>query len=280
MGKIRDKKIIDERAARRRKRKKPERYRQKIRVPLPQAQRQPRSIELWENILPNHPAFVIGNAPSLDACDLSLLEGCFTIGVNRVYDRIDPIILFWQDISVWFDEHKTIVTLEAIKVARDIADPHCRFFNFGVPDTKKYKFGPKPQRLHGTGNTGTLAVEMANAMGCSPIIILGMDCKVQGKKTDHFGHNKYWTKQTPNICRDGLLAIRDKCKTPILNCGDSGLWPKVSLADAMQELGNFERHDRAWYQKLLVGEQVLDRGRIEKKRRARKWSRRAGSHSG
>jgi len=117
MGKIRDKKIIDERAARRRKRKKPERYRQKIRVPLPQAQRQPRSIELWENILPNHPAFVIGNAPSLDACDLSLLEGCFTIGVNRVYDRIDPIILFWQDISVWFDEHKTIVTLDCMELA-------------------------------------------------------------------------------------------------------------------------------------------------------------------
>ena len=41
------------------------------------------SIKSWVDRLPDVPAFIIGNAPSLNECDMSLLADYFTIGVNR-----------------------------------------------------------------------------------------------------------------------------------------------------------------------------------------------------
>ena len=88
------------------------------------------SIKGWGDQLKDVPAFVLGNSPALNDEDLSTLEPFVTIGLNRAFYKIDPTILLWQDIELWFTERKKILRLNAIKVCRDTADPQNRFFHY------------------------------------------------------------------------------------------------------------------------------------------------------
>jgi len=80
-----------------------------------------------------------------------------------------------------------------------------------------YKFDTsKTHVLYGRGSTGPLAVELAVAMGCRPIILLGMDCQVQAGKTDFYGENKHWLQHTIENCDRGLNFLKNDClKTSI-----------------------------------------------------------------
>ena len=54
------------------------------RTGLARKQRQQRyAIRSWVDRLPDCPAFIIGNSPSLEDHDVSILEDYFTIGINR-----------------------------------------------------------------------------------------------------------------------------------------------------------------------------------------------------
>jgi hypothetical protein len=60
--------------------------------------RQRGSVKSWHNSLMNVPAFIVGNGPSLNDIDVSILEDTyFTIGINRAFYLLDPTILIWQD---------------------------------------------------------------------------------------------------------------------------------------------------------------------------------------
>ena len=45
----------------------------------------------FKNIHQGESCFIIGNGPSLNKMDLSLLEGCFTFGLNKIYLLFDKI---------------------------------------------------------------------------------------------------------------------------------------------------------------------------------------------
>jgi len=168
------------------------------------------AVRHWVNKLPDVPAFLLGNAPSLTTQPIRLLEDYFTIGINRAFYKLDPTVLFWQDITLWNSEYQRLHNTQAIKVSRDVSDPRKVYYNFHLRGGD-YRFDLKNTHiLYGRGSTGPLAVQLAASMGCRPLILLGMDCQMgEEGKTDFYGLNKYWTPATMENCTKGLLFIKD-----------------------------------------------------------------------
>jgi hypothetical protein len=193
------------------------------------------SLRDWSYRLSGHPAFILGNSPSINNYDLSLLNNYLTIGINRIFYIYDPTILIWQDKEVWTRDKKSILNTKSIKVCRSSADPQNKFVHFSLK-MGWFKLTQNPEKLYGTGNTGALAIEFAVSLGCSSIVLLGTDCKYNGKKTDFYGSNPDHKPYTLKMCRDAIKWAKKKCPVPIYNCSTNDLWEKRSLEDVIREL--------------------------------------------
>lgn len=203
------------------------------------------AIKSWVNRLPDVPAFILGNGPSISKQSLALLEPYFTIGMNRIFYEFDPTILMWQDISLWNSEFQNLHNTQSIKVSRDVSDPRKIYYNFHLKGNG-YQFDKsKTHILYGRGSTGPLAVQLAVAMGCSPIVLLGMECKqdAETKKTDFYGTNKYWTEFTLKNCLSGLVFVKEQCPVEIRNTS-SDLWPIEKLEDIIKDVDRNKTHKR------------------------------------
>ena len=204
----------------------------------------------WGGVLKGHPCFIIGNAPSALGHDYSILSDFFTLGINRAYDLIDPTVLMWQDVEFWRDHHENIIGLEAIRVAKYSANPKRIALSFSMSGNDP-QYVKKCDRLHGYGNTGFLAVELAVCMGFSELVLLGMDCLTdQNGDTDFYGVNPYHRPHTLSNCRRGLHWVKKTCPVVVSSCSDSDLWPKQPLADVVESLSEWKR-GRAWYKQSL-----------------------------
>tara|TARA_Y100000310_G_C20508544_1_gene727647 strand:- start:114 stop:845 length:732 start_codon:yes stop_codon:yes gene_type:complete len=161
----------------------------------------------WKFKLLNTPCFLLGNGPSISGQPLHLLENHFTIGINKAFKLIDPTLLMWQDIEFWYTDHKQIRKLKAIKYCRNVSDPKSKFVHFSIR-SGAFKLPNNPKTLYGRGATGPLAFQLAWVLGCNPIVLLGMDCKYQGDKTDFYGKNPFHKPHTLKNCNKGLKWIR------------------------------------------------------------------------
>ena len=227
--------------------------------PVPKGRQHRYALRQWVDRLKGVPAFIVGTAPSLLEMNVNVgaLSDYFTIGINRAFKYLDPTILFWQDMSLWDTEADKVVGLKALKVARDSADPKRQFYNFLLkgPD---FKFA-KPKQTHvlyGRGASGPLCVQLAYAMGCSPIVLLGIDCQLGADgRTDAYGNNKFWTDKTLDNCTRGLLFIRQTCPVPTRAVGRSTLWPQETIEQILSDIdpdGKY-RWGREKYVKQLFG---------------------------
>ena len=224
------------------------------RTGLSRRRRHQRFIATWVDRLPDIPAFIIGNAPSLNDHDLDLLKDYFTIGVNRAFYAIDPTILLWQDISLWTSEYNKLHNTQSIKVVRDIADPRKIYYNFHLK-SGPYQFDTtKTHILYGRGSTGPIALQLAVALGCRPIVMLGMDCrKGEKNESDFYGDNIHWTPHTLSQCQKGLDFIKEQCPVEVINVGLSNLWPQRKLKDVVEQIGTRYARGRQSYVKQLLG---------------------------
>lgn len=194
-------------------------------------------IKNWVDRLPDVPCFVLGNAPSILDHDISLLENYFTIGINRAFKLIDPTVLLWQDASFWRTEYYNIHNLQALKVARDAADPRRLYFNFHLKGDYKFVNPKQSHILYGRGSSGPIAVQLAYALGCRPIVLLGMDCQTDNQgRGDFYGNNRFWLPHTLDSCQKGLEFIRKNCPVEIISCGNSPLWDRRELSDVLKSL--------------------------------------------
>ena len=193
-------------------------------------------IKTWVDKLPDVPCFILGNGPSILDHDLSALDDYFTIGLNRIFKLFDPTILLWQDISLWKTEYHYIHNLQAMKVARDVADPRRVYYNFHLKGGG-YKFDPtKAHILYGRGSSGPIATQLAVALGCRPIILLGMDCKRDSEgRGDFYGENSPWLSHTLENCELGLQFIKKHCPVQVINASASDLWQKRQLKDVLRD---------------------------------------------
>lgn len=188
----------------------------------------------WKNLLKDVPCFVLGNGPSISKCPVSKLKNYFTIGINKAYLLIDPSILFWQDIEFFYTNRQNICKTKAIKYSTSYADPLGKYYHYKI-DGNNYELPTKEGILHGRGSSGPLAFEIAWFLGCNPIILIGMDCKYIGEKTDFYGKNTFHKQHTLPNCVRGLEWIR-KCnhERKIINCSGNDIFPEqFSLDDAI-----------------------------------------------
>ena len=210
-------------------------------------------IKEWVDRLKGVPAFILGNGPSLNDEPIKMLDDYFVIGVNRAFLMTDPTILLWQDIGLWNTEHQKLHNLQCLKVCRDISDPRHIYYNFylrGGP----FRFENKTHILNGRGSTGPLALQFAAALGCKPLIILGMDCKIRDGKTDFYGNNPHWKASTLDNCMRGLEFLKDNCPVEMINCSDNDemLGPRVSLSSIMPKINKKHALGRQRFVSKLV----------------------------
>jgi len=218
------------------------------------------AVKSWKNTLTNIPCFIIGNGPSLDD-DLpkdksDILDDYFTVGINRSFLRCDTMVLTFQDMSLWWTERKVLVKQKSIILCRNRADPENKFFHFlllgGQYDLPK---DGNPSALIGRGSSGPLAFQIAFYLGCSPIVLLGMDCRYRDGKTDFFGVNTmHREKSTLKNCKLGLEWIRDcNCGREVINCSDNKVFDhRRKLKEVLSSLPNLEAHDREYFKNRIL----------------------------
>ena len=197
------------------------------------------TLRSWSMRMKGLPCFLIGNGPSLSDQPVRGIEPYFSIGVNRAFKLIDPTILMWQDIELWITERKFLNKLKAVKYCRDVADPENIAYHFKLSNGG-YKIPKDPLLLCGRGSTGPLAFQLACLLGCSPIILLGYDCKYRGKKTDFWGKNRFHKPHTLTNCSRGLKWIKatsDNNNIEIINCSDNDVFEnRCSLDSAISQV--------------------------------------------
>jgi len=209
---------------------------------------------LWSNKLAGVPCFLIGNSPSLNKINLSLLENCFTIGINRAFLAIDPTILIWQDYALWHQHKKKLKKIEAIKYCRKGACTTNQFWFFNMSG-RNSQITMDPSHLYGRGSSGPLSYQLAYALGCDPIVLLGMDCKNDKKgNTDFYGKNPMHREHTLPSCVRGLKWIKkNKFKKTIYNCSKNNVFEKrFTLEEVLKICGDKVIIDRNKIFKKLI----------------------------
>jgi len=155
-----------------------------------------------------HPCVVVGGGPSLSDFDWELLRGWRVIGVNRVYEKFDPTIIFSMDTRFlrWIMEakygeeaRKKFTESKAYKTW--LCTYNCKlppeiyivkvWKNYGAgfrafPETMRNGIG------HGN-NSGFGALNLAVCLGANPIYLLGFDMRYEVKGEEfrthwHGGH--------------------------------------------------------------------------------------------
>jgi hypothetical protein len=164
---------------------------------------------LWE-VLPDgawkgEPAFIIGGGPSLERFDFERLRGRGrVIAINRAYEFISwADLLFFMDFQFWqFEQSPERLPIwqafQAPKAFLNIMGrevPDC--YNIRAVDRSGVSLSHKKGLYHGN-NSGYGALQLALALGCRPIYLLGYDMldvrKGRGdpRRTHwHDGYGKY-----------------------------------------------------------------------------------------
>ncbi|MEK0337396.1 MAG: hypothetical protein QQN41_08185 [Nitrosopumilus sp.] len=195
----------------------------------------------WNRLFANQPAFILGTGPSIEDIDLSMLNGFYTIGVNRIFLKYDPTCIFWQDISLWNDHARKLDNLECIKIPA-----YCSKTHTSLPDhegqyyvksrTVYVKHSTSTSacvsddyltfiRSKNVSASGIMAVQLAIMLGCSPIVLVGIDGDYSGNKTNFYGVCEHHDKKTLSIYRKSMLWLQKVYTLPIINCGKSLMWP-------------------------------------------------------
>lgn len=188
-------------------------------------------VRQWKGKLPGVPCFILGNAPSLSDHPIHKLDGYFSIGVNRIFKRIEPTILLWQDIALYYTSRKELVKVKSILFSRDIADPRSIAYHFKLLNGM-YKITNNPTVLAGRGNSAPLAFQLAYCLGCNPIILIGCDCLYRGDKTDFYGVNKDHNQNTLSNCSVGLNWIKGfSGEREVVSCSESVTFPDIMSLD-------------------------------------------------
>lgn len=205
-------------------------------------------VSFWKNKLKDVPCFVIGNSPTLNQINVNLLKDMFTIGINRAFLKIEPTVVFWQDRELWEEEKNRINALRSIRVCHPKGDPMRKFHHFSLKGSQ-FKRASDPSVLYGRGSTGPMAVQFAHSLGCRPIYLIGMDCIIDGNKTDFFGHNKTWKPHTLSLCKNGIDWIENNYTSEeVINISK---YPKT--VELVVEKLQIHSKGFAYYKNVLLG---------------------------
>lgn len=160
-----------------------------------------------------NPCVVVGGGPSLEGFDWDLLHGWRVIGVNRVYEKFDPTIIFSMDTRFlrWIMEEKYGEEARKRFVASKAYRVWLCTYNCKLPDEifvvrvwKNYSQGFRafPNTMnngigHGN-NSGYGALNLAFCLGANPIYLLGFDMSYgKGDTFDMVKVRTHWHEGHP-----------------------------------------------------------------------------------
>ncbi len=205
----------------------------------------------WNGRMKGIPCFLLGNAPSINDMNLSLLDNYFTVGINRIFFTYDPTILMWQDLALWIQEKQKVMATKAIKFCREGSETIGGFYTFKLHG-REPKVSPDLRQLYGRGSSGSVAYQFVYALGCNPIILIGMDCDYRKGLTDFYGKNSMHRPHTIPSCIKGLKFIdRSRGDRTIINCSYNKVFPIVSLEEAIKQVQSKE-YTREELQNILL----------------------------
>jgi hypothetical protein len=211
------------------------------------------NLQKWADVLCGETVFIIGNGPSLLEEDMGLLDGRFSIGINRCFRLLDPTILIWQDREMYANNGiDDIRKTKAIKVCSEHIDDHKEFSNFRI-SKGNFSFNIKSDRLQGLGCTGALAVQLAVSMGAGKIVLLGCDGKY-GKHTDFYGNNPDHKPHTLTNFSRAYRFLKDRCPVEIVNCCANDLWKRSDLKEFVSSMESPKRTRIQWMSAFLSAE--------------------------
>jgi len=209
----------------------------------------------WMSKMKDIPCFLLGNAPSLNKIeDLSILDNYFSIGLNRIFLKYDPTILMWQDLALWSQERDKVLETKALKFCRDGSETQGGFYTFFLQG-REPKLTSNISKLYGRGSSGTIAYQFAYALGCNPIILVGMDCRyAKTGETDFYGSNPMHRSHTLPACVKGLQFIQKYSgDRTIINCSSNKVFSeKKTIEEAVALLGE-KKYNREELIKTLTG---------------------------
>lgn len=208
----------------------------------------------WYMRMKDIPCFILGNAPSLNKVNVSLLDNYFTVGINRIFFKYDPTVLIWQDLALWMQEEKRVLETKAIKYCRRGSESRGGFYNF-VLEGREAKITHDITKLQGRGSSGSIAYQFVWALGCDPIILVGMDCRnAKNGDTDFYGKNPMHKRHTLPHCEKGLRFIKGNALgRTIINCSRNKIFEeRVSVEEAIEGLGD-KKYNREELTNQLLG---------------------------
>lgn len=151
-------------------------------------------------------AFVVGNGPSLNRIDMSLVKDEITFGSNRVYlgfkmwgfhfkywAAIDPL-----NIRQCYQEYNSSLPDEMVKF---VPVQYAHYFHMvnmcPINVIYRYKgfprFSCKPDRVYEGWTVTYILLQIAVIMGCNPIYLIGVDYSYKITEKEKAIDGKVWT---------------------------------------------------------------------------------------
>jgi hypothetical protein len=202
----------------------------------------------------NIPCFILGNAPSLKDLNLEVLNEYFTVGINRIFYKYDPTVLIWQDLALWSQEKNRVMQTKAIKYVREGSENRGGFYGFKLKD-RDARLPTDLRTLYGRGSSGSIAYQFTYALGCNPIILVGMDCSYSNGLTDFYGNNPMHKLHTLPGCNKALEFIkRSGGGRVIINCSKNKVFEDYQeFENVVKSLPESGKGNREIFQKRLLG---------------------------
>lgn len=152
-------------------------------------------LEQFKDIHKGQSCFIIGNGPSLNKMDLSLLKGCNIFGLNKIYllfDKVDLKLTYHVAVNPFVIQQskETLETLDcptflSYRAAKNVVDvkPHIYF----LATSGGVRFNQDIINIISEGWTVTyVALQLAYYMGFKRVFLIGVDhnFKVQGNPNE------------------------------------------------------------------------------------------------
>jgi hypothetical protein len=208
----------------------------------------------WMGKMKDIPCFILGNAPSLNKIeDMSILDNYLTVGLNRIFYKYDPTILLWQDLALWSKEKQKVLETKSVKFCREGSETQGGFYTFFLQG-REPKLTNNISKLNGRGSSGSIAYQFVHALGCNPIILVGMDCRYnKNGDTDFYGNNPMHRSHTLPACVKGLKFMQSNAgDRTIINCSRNKVFAeRKTIEEAVASLGE-KKYNREELVKILT----------------------------
>jgi hypothetical protein len=196
------------------------------------------------------PAFVIGGGPSLKGFDYFQLDRFLTLGVNAAF--------MWRP-TVWYSSDRRLVDFHSVGEAwrgwktiklvhytwqeQGVELPECYYVPLAPPHVPPVLWGESlDEGIAAAGNSGLMALNIADVLGADPIFLLGFDLNDPPEGRLSHWHHLYPDAWIPSgqWCQKALEEFRRQgalCRARVYNLSPASaidVFPKMTIEEGLE----------------------------------------------